>query len=264
MDSDSAIPVDPDAALGAEKRVVRTEEEASCVLLPTRQGDVLTVHGNASDRPEQIPGPAVDDAYLPLPASDSPQRAAVPHPPAPEEGCRIDTDPLLDCRQEWFTEFGGLLFLAPQMKRLGIIDTIQTDPLFKERPLRWALHCLSLELVPADAHDPGVLAFCGLQPDKPPPGKDEPAMGRAEARRFEQWRERLVAVLCDDLGWRQMSDAHLLQRLCGRKARIVAEPGWIEVFLALADVCLDIRKAGLDLDPGFIPWLGVVIKFHYA
>ena len=172
--------------------------------------------------------------------------------------------PLLDCRQEWFTEFGGLLFLAPQMKRLGIIDTIQTDPLFKERPLRWALHCLSLELVPADAHDPGVLAFCGLQPDKPPPGKDEPAMGRAEARRFEQWRERLVAVLCDDLGWRQMSDAHLLQRLCGRKARIVAEPGWIEVFLALADVCLDIRRAGLDLDPGFIPWLGVVIKFHYA
>jgi hypothetical protein len=28
-------------------------------------------------------------------------------------------------------------------------------------------------------------------------------------------------------------------------------------------VSTDIRRAALDLDPGFLPWLGVVIKFTY-
>jgi hypothetical protein len=25
-----------------------------------------------------------------------------------------------------------------------------------------------------------------------------------------------------------------------------------------------IRKAGLDLDPGWVPWLGRVLSFHYV
>jgi hypothetical protein len=34
--------------------------------------------------------------------------------------------------------------------------------------------------------------------------------------------------------------------------------------LDLDDVDFDVRMAGLDLDPGWIPWLGVVVRFIYG
>ena len=33
---------------------------------------------------------------------------------------------------------------------------------------------------------------------------------------------------------------------------------------ALEDVSIDIRRTGLDLDPDWVPWLGVVLRFVYA
>jgi hypothetical protein len=51
--------------------------------------------------------------------------------------------------------------------------------------------------------------------------------------------------------------------VCARDGEVRADPGWIELRLALDAVDLDVRRAGLDLDPGFIPWLGTVIRFVY-
>jgi hypothetical protein len=44
---------------------------------------------------------------------------------------------------------------------------------------------------------------------------------------------------------------------------VVADPGWIEVHLSLDDVSTPLRRARLDLDPGWVPWLGVVLRFVY-
>ncbi|MEU9372832.1 hypothetical protein AB0D94_03510 [Streptomyces sp. NPDC048255] len=52
--------------------------------------------------------------------------------------------------------------------------------------------------------------------------------------------------------------------LARRGGRIVAEPGWIEVRLAVADVDVAVRRAGLDLDPGWVPWLGAVVRYVYV
>ena len=52
--------------------------------------------------------------------------------------------------------------------------------------------------------------------------------------------------------------------VCRRRAEVVADPGWFEVRLPLAGVSTDVRRAGLDLDPGYVPWLGVVLKFVYG
>jgi len=49
-----------------------------------------------------------------------------------------------------------------------------------------------------------------------------------------------------------------------RSGRIEREQGWVDVHLALADVDVDVRRAGLDLDPGWVPWLGCVVRFRYA
>ena len=47
-----------------------------------------------------------------------------------------------------------------------------------------------------------------------------------------------------------------LDVVCRRRGEIVADPGWIEVRLPLDEVSVEVRRAGLDLDPGWIPWLG--------
>ena len=48
-----------------------------------------------------------------------------------------------------------------------------------------------------------------------------------------------------------------------RRARITADPGWIDVHFSLRDVSTELRRAALDLDPGFLPWLGVVLRIRY-
>jgi hypothetical protein len=55
----------------------------------------------------------------------------------------------------------------------------------------------------------------------------------------------------------------VLQFVCQRRAAIVADPGWIEVRLSLDEVSTEIRRVGLDLDPDYVPWLGVVVRFVY-
>jgi hypothetical protein len=49
-----------------------------------------------------------------------------------------------------------------------------------------------------------------------------------------------------------------------RRADIAAEPAWIEARFAAEDVSLDIRRAGLDINPDWVPWLGIVLRFVYA
>jgi hypothetical protein len=51
---------------------------------------------------------------------------------------------------------------------------------------------------------------------------------------------------------------------------IVARPGVftvnrtdLDVSLALDDADVRIRTMGLDLDPGWLPWFGRVVRFHY-
>ena len=51
---------------------------------------------------------------------------------------------------------------------------------------------------------------------------------------------------------------------------IVARPGVfsvnrtdLDVSLPLDEADIRIRRIGLDLDPGWLPWFGRVVRFHY-
>jgi len=45
---------------------------------------------------------------------------------------------------------------------------------------------------------------------------------------------------------------------------VEAAPGWIDVLLDLDELSVEVRRAGLDLDPGYLPWLGCVVRFRYG
>jgi hypothetical protein len=169
-------------------------------------------------------------------------------PPAPRPGARSRT-PL-------WTRFGGLMLLAPVVAESGAGERLfDVDD---DQRLRARLHALSLRLAEgAEPDDPAALAFAGLDPDADPPAGDP-----AERTEIEAAAQRVGAWLAQRLpDWKATGR---VTRVIGREAMILSEPGWVEVEFALADVDPAIRRAGLDLDPGYLPWLGLVLKYRYV
>jgi hypothetical protein len=54
-----------------------------------------------------------------------------------------------------------------------------------------------------------------------------------------------------------------LASLVMRPARLALTETHADVFFAASAADLRVRRAGLDIDPGWVPWLGRVVSFHY-
>jgi hypothetical protein len=186
-------------------------------------------------------------------------------PAVPERG---DERPLPDIRRRATTKAGGLLYLINLAARIGLPQRILGDHRLTERGLRWVLHQISLSLLELAPSDPAALAFAGLLPDAIPPSKEQAPPDAAELVAVAECRAAIVDGLRDALGDRiepsQKLDGALLDFVCWRSAEIVADPGWIEVHFPLDQVSTEIRSAGLDVDPGWVRWLGVAVRFVYA
>jgi hypothetical protein len=168
------------------------------------------------------------------------------------------------------TAAGGLLFFVKLVDRLGLAAKLEER--LPERALRVVLHQLAMMIAELEPDDPAALAFAGLGPDAVPPSRSDEPLSEAESRVIENTaRDPLIAAVrqrlartpnADDL--LALGDRELTTFLCSRPAEIAADPGWIDVRFSLDDVSTDIRRAGLDLDPGWVPWLGVVMRFIYV
>lgn len=159
----------------------------------------------------------------------------------------------------WTSRFAGLLFL------LGVIDELDLprELASGERSTAWLLHRLGLAITPGEPDDPAVLAFAGLRPGLPlPEGGDRPSpeeaamLGAVAGRIAERLRERLERP--------KTPPDELLDLVCRRRGELVFDPGWIELCLPADEVSVELRRAGLDLDPGWLPWLGAVVRFAYV
>jgi hypothetical protein len=152
------------------------------------------------------------------------------------------------------TEWGGLLFLLRLLPASGALDAL---PGAAEIPLfLWRLATrLQVPLT-----DPALWAFCGdWQP------------GAAELNAEpDNWAEldALAARVASD--WAEWLATHLpdvpaprLEAVCRRSGRIRFEAGWIELHLPLDAADVRLRRAALDLDPGWLPWLGCVVRICY-
>ena len=142
----------------------------------------------------------------------------------------------------------GLMLLVPALTRLGVADWLVRYP----QPLLPALFAdlaarvgSPLGAALAEAFPPEVDAVCA-------PILREVATSAA----LTAWR-CLLRRYCRVY-------AHIgLHDLIVRPGRIVVTPLHLDVFFEPGMVDLRIRRAGLDLDPGWVPWLGRVLRFHY-
>jgi hypothetical protein len=192
------------------------------------------------------------------------------------------------------TRHGGLLFLLPILRLLDLPPRMAAAPELAEAPLRLGLHRLGLALAGCAADDPALAAFCGLPalPDRSCVGPDDPGIAAAVAGWADEVRDALARRCVPDDDRRRsgrgsglrprptrdaerrgmhshaergnaMDAAATLAWLVERDAQVIASPGWIELVFSLDGVSLALRRAGLDLDPGWVPWLGVVIRYRY-
>ena len=168
-------------------------------------------------------------------------------------------------RRRALTRFGGLIFLLGLVEELKLVDEILAHPALGARPFRRVMRWLALALAPVEENDPAALAFAGLPPDtelpldREQPGEIETGAINSLAARIV---EHLSALIDQRVEWGG-DRAALIEFVCHRSAEIVADPGWIDVRFSLDEVATEIRRAGLDLDPGYVPWLGVVVRFIY-
>jgi hypothetical protein len=143
------------------------------------------------------------------------------------------------------TDFGGLLFLIPLLSRLGITALLAERPALDETgwPERLLWH-VAARLGIAD--DDAAIAW--LRRDRAILPEDR-AITATTIRRMRQYARR---------------DARQsLRRLVARPAIVAATRTHIDLLMHHSQVDVAVRLAGLDVDPGWVPWLGRVVQFHY-
>jgi hypothetical protein len=112
--------------------------------------------------------------------------------------------------------------------------------------------------------EPYGIAFISISRARP--GSKPLKSKTVRRRRLRRWlsllmpyvRARLRVALGPGL------DADIASTLCRRDARVDASAAHLDIHFGLADLPLQIRFAGLDRDPGWVPAAGRFITFHFG
>jgi len=213
----------------------------------------------AAGSPDRAPGAAADGSRqvtATWPGGAAEQASAATGPAAdvgrPAGRAELPADP------GETSAAGGVLFLVRVVTDLELVaETGSPGAPLADRPFLWIVSSLAVRLTAASPGDPAIRALAGSPAQDAvagPPTDVEDAALTDLTERVEAWlRLQLRLGAGDDLDW-----------LWRRRATIVAEPGWIEATFAFDDVDTRVRLAGLDLDPGFVWWLGAVVRFRYV
>lgn len=173
-------------------------------------------------------------------------------PPHHEAGVQTVPSPLLESGTVIDSGHAGIFFLLNVAIALGLYD-----PYGRETPIDldvWDFLALTgRALVPEIIEDdvwPLLTALANRTEEDDLPPLDEELLARV--------RESLALVLAADSNAEDPA-AFVIRR----SARITLSPAHIDVTFCLAAHPIEIRVAGLDRDPGWIPAAGRHVDFHF-
>jgi hypothetical protein len=228
------------------------------------------------------PRPAVTTAPHAIPAHASEALPADPPPQtAPllegrttsESGAtqrRMTTDSLARPSSapdvDWPTEYAGVYFALHVLRHLGIAAVLEEHPRLAISQLVPRILLRVAMRAGVGRHDP-ILRPLVEDAEGAPLANEEPVVVPRTLSHLHRLRatpdlnERLWACAVRRWCWRvaRISTADMLRR----PGRIRATPASIDVTLPMATVNLALRRAGLDIDPAYVPWFGRLVHFHY-
>lgn len=163
---------------------------------------------------------------------------------------------------------GGIFFLVHAITELDVVVDLEQGPLSDVEPAQ-VLARVAASATGAAVDDPAALAVAGWPCGEPTDPLHAPLAAEQEEAVAALGRRLRVWVLDrlgedgdgDGDGDRDRDD---LDWVWARSVAIDPRPGWVEATFGLDDVDVRLRIAGLDLDPGYVWWLGAVVRFRYV
>jgi hypothetical protein len=142
----------------------------------------------------------------------------------------------------------GLLLLVPLLDRLDIAAALRDDAGLATSDFARALLDRAAARLGVPANDAARLAL----------GSSTAETVMPDARgALARWLRAMRGYGARRLGI-------TLREIVGRPGRVRATPTHVDVFFGHRAVDLRLRRAALDVDPGWVPWLGRVVQFHYG
>jgi hypothetical protein len=238
----------------AEPAAPRSPSQAAHAQAPASPSRQVT----AGDLPRQA---RLHDARQAGPWSEpqAPQADRASPQPSPAS---LEADP---------TACAGLLFLLPVLARLGLAQWLAEahDTGFAQRVLHQALRRLR-----APAEDPAwalaaVEAAHGQALDAPAPACwSDPLLAGSPAltgalHAASSAEAQATVWLTATRRWLRRAGRIGLASLVRRPGFVSLTPTHADLHFHLHDTDLRVRRLGLDIDPGWLPWFGRVAAYHY-
>ncbi len=162
---------------------------------------------------------------------------------------KIQIQPETAISQQFNTEQGGVLYLLNFLNRQPLQTMMEEH--WQELPSGWIWLCRLAEFLNFNEQEPMagfLLEQLGLE--------SWDALAELPSLPERQQIEILAEQWYGKVGvW--------TPSLLSLPARIRYNASHIDMYSALSNVRLDLRLAGLDVNPGWIPWLGRVVQFHF-
>ncbi len=146
----------------------------------------------------------------------------------------------------YLTQYGGIFFLINALLLTKCTDDIQASQVAPWQLIQHMAHMLGC------GKDAGLMEFFDSQLATP---AEEGALQSA-AHISEKLTPQVIHRFHQHLQWN--ADFFLL------RARIEQRLPYINVYFHVSSIQLPLRLLGLDINPGWQPWLGQVVKYHYV
>jgi hypothetical protein len=158
------------------------------------------------------------------------------------------------------TEHAGLLFLLNLLVEAGLPQQLAQDGMLAGCKLRVALDWLARIEFGVPENDVAIAAFCGVAPVALPGLREEAPSAEQETTLHDMASviRRLVARRL-----RRQDVNAAVNWLLRRHGEVHFEPAWVTLYLPMTGLDTALRRAALDLNPDFLPWLGTVVRFVY-
>ena len=147
------------------------------------------------------------------------------------------------------TSYAGFLFLIPLLSQLGIGAWLANHPQLLEWD--WPQHLLlriAAQLgIPPEDPVLAALAADGLEPGP------QVVLLNSISRHWSKILRR----------WSQAPGRLSLAALVHRPGSLVSQRTHLDLYFDHRQAEIRVRRLGLDLDPGWVSWLALVVQFHY-